>query len=236
MGRFLYCVPPTLLGSRPAITPAVLESVERRYNERLTALLSMPSDVDREGRPKAHDLIFDEGADAEMASIQEWVEPQLGPWGELRQMADWAGKLAGNCARIASVLHLGELSELPRPWSIPLSGAAIREVRKVGEYLVHHARAAFQAMGADEATEGARHILRWLKAHPVGRFSRRNLHRRLIRSFEAVEKLDEALAILMDRGYIRQTLAETGGRPGPKPVLFDVHPEYAGEGGELEGE
>ncbi len=234
LGRFLYCVPETLLGSRPAVTPSVLEQIEAEYAKKLTALLSISVDRDESGSPCPNALLFDEGASEAMAGIQDWIEPLLAPWGELRPMADWAGKLAGTCARITSLLHLAELAGTPRPWSIPVEAESVNAVRGLGDYMIAHAKNAFNVMGADEATEGARHILSWLKAHPVGRFTRRNLHRRLIRTFPAVDRLDAALSVLIERGYIRQVMPEVSTRPGPKPLAFAVHPDLAGGGGELE--
>lgn len=235
LGRFLYCVPETMLGFRPAITPAVLERIEQTYAERLTSLLSLPIDLDADGIAREHVLLFDPDASQEMAGLQDWIEPKLGTWGELRSLADWAGKLAGACARTLALLHLAELAEVPRPWTIPVAGEELSGIRKLAEYLIAHSRIAFQAMAADVEIENARYILAWLKDHPVGRFSRRNLHRRLIRRFETVEQIERPLALLVERGYFVQIAVSSEGRPGPRPVVFDVHPKYAGEGGELEG-
>lgn len=225
LGRFLYCVPQSLLGERAARTPPIPAEVAERYDACMRRLLAMTG---------PHELEFEGDADDEMERLQEWIEPQLGRWGDLHSIADWAGKLAGACARIASLLSLAELAETKEPYAVAVAHAWVIAGRKIGEYLVAHARAAFQVMGADEAVEGARHILEWLKEHPVARFNRRNLHRRLLRTFETVDKLERSLAVLVERGYIRAVMQDRQGKTGPRPQVYDVHPHYAGEG-ELEG-
>jgi hypothetical protein len=56
--------------------------------------------------PEAADLLL---------TFERWIEPQLAEFESLSRMSDWAGKLAGAVARLASVMHLYEHANEPQP-------------------------------------------------------------------------------------------------------------------------
>jgi hypothetical protein len=85
-----------------------------------------------------------------------WLEPQLGPKGDLDPIRDWAGKLPGAVLRIAGLLHCGEYATIPAPWNIDLTAATMDGAIDVGRYLLAHAQAAFAEQGAGPRASASR--------------------------------------------------------------------------------
>ncbi len=79
-------------------------------------------------------------------------------------MTDWGGKLAGAIVRIAGLLHLAEHAR--DGWDRPITLATLEAAAEIGDYFTHHAKAAYDTIGADPATAAARAILQWLAHHP----------------------------------------------------------------------
>ena len=86
--------------------------------------------------------------------------PGSGPARDLAHMTDWGGKLAGAIIRIAGLLHLAEHAR--DGWDRPITLATLEAAAEIGDYFTHHAKAAYDTIGADPATAAARAILQWL--------------------------------------------------------------------------
>jgi replicative DNA helicase len=181
----------------------------------------VPEDQWPDGSPCSHCLWFSNEADDAVAEFEQWIEPQLALGGVLGSMAGWSGKLVGQSARIASLLHFGA----GRDRHYPVEEESVSRAREIALYLIPHARAAFQAMGTDPAVNGAREILEWLKKNGPASFTKRDAFNGLRSAFARAAEMDEPLSILMEHGYIRQEFRERqpgAGRP-PSPA-FEVHP------------
>jgi hypothetical protein len=62
-------------------------------------------------------------------------------------MAGWAAKLAGATCRLAGLLHLA--SHLRDGWARPIGADTFAAAIRLADYLIEHARAVFDFMGAD---------------------------------------------------------------------------------------
>ncbi len=98
---------------------------------------------------------------------------------------------------------------------------------KIGRYLVAHALAVFDYMGADPRLEAARRIGRWIVATHQARFTKREAFRALRGQamFPTIERLTVGLAALDEHGWVRQLAPERGpGRPSSRyetnPAIF----------------
>lgn len=106
----------------------------------------------------------------------------------------------------------------------------------IAAYLVAHALAAFEQMGADPAVEGARRVLDWIRKDQRTTFTKRECYVANRSEFQRASKLDPVLALLEDLGYIREAPAEPRiGRPPPRrfsvnPNLFTQKPQNAQNG------
>lgn len=225
LGRFLFVMPPSTLGSREVRPDAIPDVVAEEYHAKMTLCLAMPADQDEEGRPVPHLIAFDPEADDAVAEFETWIEPQLRPGGNLGYLADWAGKLAGQMVRIATGLHLAELAGTPEQWRFAVDGPTVAAARRIAEYLIPHARAAFQAMGTNPSVNGARVILEWVKDQGQPEFSKRDAYQHLRTRFDRPDDMDQSLVVLMENGYLRQIEPEKKEGPGRKPSpRFRCHP------------
>ncbi|HEY8599030.1 MAG TPA: DUF3987 domain-containing protein, partial [Thermomicrobiales bacterium] len=146
LGRFLYAVPESLVGRRNTDAPAMPATVRETYARKLTRLLSLPCGATAETTPAPHLLTLEPQARVFMGWLARHIERELGEFGELGVMPDWGGKLLGAVARIAGLLHMAEHAETQAPWDIPVASHTVEDAWCIGEYLTHHARAAFSDM------------------------------------------------------------------------------------------
>jgi hypothetical protein len=156
-----------------------------------------------------------------LTAFMDEIEPQLAEGGALRPIGDWANKLAGAVARIATVLHYAEKSFEPNS-IMEIPAKAVQDAIKIGQYLIPHALAAYSEMGADPEIEDARKLLRWIEtaksaADPI--FTRREAQRQNHNAFQKVTDLKPALTLLEAHGFIHPV--EAGRRDSQK---FEINP------------
>jgi replicative DNA helicase len=224
LGRFLYAVPPVLLGHRQTRTTPVAPVICATYHARLTALLALPLEMDEDGFPVARALQMTPEASALFEDFESQVEPMLGPFGFLGHMTNWGGKLVGNVARIIGLLHCASTPQAP--WLTRIAPHTVRCALRIGEYLVAHARAAYGVMGADSGVEDAKHILTWLKRDARQAISKRDLHQGTKTRFPRVGMMEPALLLLVEHGFLAlQAPSTQDGKLGrPAGPSYEVNP------------
>jgi DNA-binding PadR family transcriptional regulator len=203
--RFLYTLPPSLVGRRNSTPEPLSEEAQREYGVRVKTLAALNKAEAEDGKTEPNVVnLSAEGRDYLVAFMEE-IEPQLAEDGELRAIGDWANKLAGAVVRIAAVLHFAEKSFDPLSVrEIPAS--AVKNAIKIGRYLIPHARAAYAQMGADPEIEDAKYVLRWIektKSAAESVFTRREAQNWNSAKFPKVTDLDPALKLLEAHGYVR---------------------------------
>jgi hypothetical protein len=227
VGRFLFSVPNSPLGSRLVAAPPVPEEVASLYRQGVAALLALPFGTDSEGNKAANILRFDVDADRVLARFEQELEPRLGKYGDLGWMNDWAGKLPGQVARASALLHSADAAGLiAMPWEIPVSGDCVERAVRLGKYLIGHAQAAYGSMGADLDIGGAEHLLGWIKRTQPATFTKRDAHQRNKGRFPRAEDLGAPLRLLEEHRYIRSVEDETSERRSGRPAspIFKVNP------------
>src|SRR5215831_10294294 len=105
LARFLYALPPVLLGQRQTRVTPVPAVVSQTYHTTLTTLLLLPLVIDADGIPTAHPLRLTPEATTLFEDFEAAVEPMLAPFGALGHMTDWGGKFVGTVARLSGLLH-----------------------------------------------------------------------------------------------------------------------------------
>ncbi|MDI6872068.1 MAG: DUF3987 domain-containing protein [Bacillota bacterium] len=141
----------------------------------------------------------------------------------LAMTCEWT-ELAGAVARIAGILHLASNVDRPDPWGVEIAAEVMAGAVRLADYLIAHAKAAFAEMGADPTFDGARCIIDWIKRKALTHFTKRDAHYALQGRFKRAKELDAPLAVLIERGFIREQSAERLG-PGRKPSqVFEVNP------------
>jgi hypothetical protein len=217
LARFLYSLPPSLVGRRQPGAPPVLPALADRYAvelQTLAASLTTPAGLAGDGptmltlTPEAGELLLD---------FERRLEPRLAPaTGDLAHLADWAAKLTGATCRIAGLLHLA--AHLRDGWAQPVSADTLAGAIRLAGYLTEHALAVFDLMGADPRTDDARWLLDWIARTSTKQFTRRDAHRAAPRGrFRKATDLDPPLALLEEHGYLRRADTDPSGPQGGRP-------------------
>jgi replicative DNA helicase len=225
LARFLYSLPPSLVGHRQAGAPPVPPALADRYAielQTLAASLTTPASLAGDG-PTV--LTLDQAAGELLLDFERTLEPRLaGGTGDLAHLAGWAAKLTGATCRIAALLHL--TSHLRDGWARPIDADTLAGAIRLAGYLVDHALAVFDLMGADPRVDDARWLLDWITRTGHQQFTRRDAYRATPRGrFRKATDLDPPLALLEEHGYIRRADTEPvspkGGRPASQRYLVN---------------
>jgi hypothetical protein len=226
LARFLYSLPQSLVGRRQAGAPPVPPAVANRYTLELHALAAtLTAPVGNDG-PAV--LTFDQKAAELLLSFERELEPRLAAGsGDLAHLAGWAAKLAGATCRLAGLLHLA--GHLRDGWALPIRADTFAGAVRLADYLVEHARAVFDLMGADPRIDDARWLLDWISRTSQTQFSRRDAHVAAPRGrFPKATDLEPALRLLEEHGYLRRVDPEPSqdprGRGRPASPRFLVNP------------
>jgi replicative DNA helicase len=215
LARFLYSLPASLVGRRQPGAPPVPEAVADRYALELQALAASLNGRSRDEGPPL--LTLDQEAGELLLAFERDLEPRLAAGsGDLAHLAGWAAKLAGATCRLAALLHLA--SHLRDGWAQPIHSDTFAAAVRLAGYLVEHARAVFDLMGADPRVEDARWLLDWISRTDQVQFSRRDAHVAAPRGrFRKAADLEPALGLLEEHGWLRRVDADPPGPKGGRP-------------------
>lgn len=211
LGRFLYACPPSNIGKRDvrAYVP-VGEGVKAVCHYNLKALLDLaPAEVVRLNlSADAREVYFD---------FAQWVEDRQGVGGDFADFQDWTAKLPGQALRIAGLFHVAE------HWTgdTVIGAGQMAGAVELCRALIGHAALIFGQMAGDQAGHGD---ARYIASHLAGRdtITRRELQRLGRFSKCPVTRLNDALGVLYERGYIgeSQPSPSTGGG-----AFYHINPE-----------
>jgi replicative DNA helicase len=219
MARFLYSLPKDFKGFRKTRPAKIKPEIRSTYTHFLKRLMSIETE-----EPIV--LTLNNEADFLFNSLEEEIELLLRPNEVLAEMGDWGGKLAGQLARIAALLHIAE--HIERGTQIPtvIEAQTIVKVEKLKDYFIQHAKAAFGCMDLDEEMENAKYLLSKLLEFEKPKVSKQQLWQKIKnkKGFKKSYQLDDTLTILETRNYIR--IIEEGSR-GKKVIEINpmVHEE-----------
>ncbi len=224
LGRFLFLLPRSRVGSREVEPRPIPQAVQARYAAKVRGLLALPWALGSDGKPTSYLLQIAPDAYREWADFHRDAEAELRPGGELELIADWGGKLHGAAARLAGLLHLVEHDA---PHLRPIGLETMRQALGLAAILTEHAKAAFALMGADPDIECAKHILAWIVDRRIDTFQAREAFQAVKGRYSKMELVKAGLSILEDRAYIfpAQVPAREPGKAGRPPSPgYSVNP------------
>jgi hypothetical protein len=201
-------------------------AVGDRYTLKLHALAASLAAPEGDDGPAV--LTFDQEAAELLLSFERDLEPRLAAGsGDLAHLAGWAAKLAGATCRLAGLLHLA--GHLRAGWARPISASTLASAVRLADYLIEHARAVFDLMGADPQTDDARWLLDWISRTNRTQFSRRDAHVAAPRGrFPKATDLEPTRRLLEEHGFLRRVDPEPPrdprGRGRPASPRFLVNP------------
>lgn len=225
--RFLYSYPESRVGSRvynldDNVNPEQIqleEAVEEAYNKLITEFLSI-SDCFEERR-----LLMDPDARSAFKAYCEWVEKALND--DMECIEEWAGKLVGNTARIAGLLHCATYGS--DAYNHLIDSNTVSDAIEIGQYFISHADAVFNILDSKE-DDHALYVLgkicsNYQKGSLKHSITKRELQRKVRRKNLSGE-LDKYTDILQKHGYIRSEYVKNSGRA---TITYIVNPEYLQE-------
>jgi hypothetical protein len=223
LARFLYSIPSGTVGYRRTNAPPVPEAVRALYD---TTLRALAASFDHFAEPVT--LHLGTEASALFAAWRAEIEPRRRPDADLGHIAAWSSKLDGAVVRIAGLLHLA--TTFTSGWDTPITAATMTAAIEMGSYLIDHAIAAFDLMGADPRLDAAHRIGRWIVSTHQATFTKRDAFRALRGQavFSTVEGLTGGLNALEDHGWVRGVATERG--PGRPSSRYAANPSILREG------
>ncbi len=219
LGRFLYVMPKSNIGSRTFCEAPMDKECVQLYQRALQTLMNHPVSV-KNGKRSLCSLILSEEAYAKWLSYAKTVESLMGEEiGHLSHITDWAGKLPGAIARIAALLHIMRYA-FEKPWQHQISSEDLTSAVKIGHALTKHALVVFDLLQQDNAMQVAGTIYQWIKQENIRQFTFRECQRK----FRRVKKdeLKPSLAILGERDILQEIeINKSIGRPS---CIYEVNP------------
>jgi hypothetical protein len=232
LGRFLYSLPHSTLGSRKVRANPLDEESRAEYECNVRAMAGISANFDGEGDRAPRLVRLTPEADDYLAAFEEDIEPRIAEAGELGSLSDWAGKLAGAVLRIAGILHLADHAGRFQDWPEKVNANTIKRAIEIGRYLIPHAQAAYAEMGADPEIQAAKHLLKWARKWVESDgdllFTKQNAWQGTKSKFKKVADLDKAIALLIERGFIRPRVEDRKKGPGRKPGgIYEINPQVS---------
>lgn len=221
-GRFLYALPVSRVGTRAENPDPVRDKVDGAYAKRIEDLVELVWDTN-----SCEDIKFTGEAAKVLGAYRASLEPRLGPRGDLHAIGEWAGKLAGNCARIAALLALFD-----NPMCREVDDKHVTRAVNLGPYFIAHAKRVYELMGRkedDETLDVARDALAWVRHRddPLQAFTKRDMQRGLSRRVTSADQVQDAIDLLAETGWVAlQPSPERPEGQGGRPPLprYEVHP------------
>jgi hypothetical protein len=214
LSRILFVKCPSRVGGRSATSVPLNERIAADYRNLCFNMLAAQNNGNN------GNLEFDKGGFDVYRSFFDEIEPQLTPdIGELSFMADWAGKLPGQMARLAGLIHcIAAFERGNNPHDTQINAEETRAAVELARYFLAHAKAVYAEQAEPESVSNARYLWGKIKAMKTDKKNELSHSTQGKQNFS----LDDSLAELVNRGYIRVEYTRTGGRPSPRIV---VNPE-----------
>lgn len=209
LGRFLYAMPKSNIGTRSFAEAPMNEEVSLNYRNALKSILNLP-DCFEDGIKTQYTLKMTHEAYEKWLAYARTVEALMGEEiGHLSHITDWAGKLPGAIARIAALIHIMRYA-YQEPWQHFIFLEDMASAVKIGHVLTNHALAVFDLLQQDRAQQIARTIYQWIKRGKFQVFTRRELQR----NFRRLKKDDvlPAFEILKEMAIVRELEANGKGK------------------------
>ena len=216
LARFLFAIPVSTVGSRDVRKHAPIPGAVRdAYEAGLFRLLEgVPGLVTA---PKV--LTLSDAAREVWLDMAQSIENEQGEGGRYESISDWTSKLPGAVARIAALLELAE-SGLS---ATEVSHACMDDAIILARRLVPHASAAFALLGTDAVDVDAAAVVRWVQAHGLTEFTKRDAQKAQEGRFRSVDRLQKALDRLEHQDVVRAFKRHNKGAPASS--CFAVNPK-----------
>ena len=224
LGRFLYCLPRSLVGHRDVDPPSMPAEVRETHHQNVLKLLRISMPEDDGFQLHAHSLTLSpEALQVQLAFAKE-IEPMLAADGELGLIADWAASWSCCCSHRRSLAH-GGVRRRAKPVICDHSGTDDGECHSHRQ-VPDPARKG--GLCPDECGPGHRAGQAGLgldQGKGLDVLSERDIFEGTKGRFKRVDQLRPALGLLVSHGYLRQEVPAQRSGPGRRPSpSYQVNP------------
>lgn len=227
LARFLYLLPPSLLGYRRLESTPMPENVSDAYAKGLHAMLDQEPDPEQDsGEKRLLTVKLSPTAFSEWLAFAKGIERQMRPGENLEHCTDWAGKAPGAAARVAAVLHAIKHAH-GAPHEALITDDTMNDALVIMAVVTHHSIAALNLMGTNPTVAAAQRVWAWIERNKRPHFTERDAFNPLRGTFPQVKDLRPALEALAERGYVAIIEPESQGRGRPRSPMVYVRPDIA---------
>ncbi|MFZ2958925.1 MAG: YfjI family protein [Candidatus Ozemobacteraceae bacterium] len=223
MGRVLYLIPPSNLGYRTHQTTPINPAIIKEYSRKMAMLLAKTPATVMDHSSHMHSLELEIGAHRAWKDFEAMIEATMKPGGSMESMTDYAGKVPGQVARIAGLLHCAEYAE-GEPQEHKIGKETMDKAISIMGTFVEHAKHAYGLAGIEKSIEDAKIVLDWIERKDQTSFKRRDAQHEMQSHFKKVRELEAALKILVERNYIKPEKGKTNPEGGRPSAIYEVNP------------
>lgn len=210
--RIMYSLPPHHRKDYRA--PSEPQDVAEEYDRRLGALV-------RKWRSVTYGttlMLAPQARERWMDFAQEISDRTMG---DLAGVAEWVGKMTASVARVAALLHVAAGTDTNE-----ISEARIVDAIKVGEYWLEHALAVHELWDVDGTTRRAHAVIEHVHAAGELTFKPRDVYFSDRRTFPDRGAFDDAVALLIDAGWVRLVEGKHGAHGSSKDApTYEMNPK-----------
>jgi len=215
-GRIVFAYPAARAGTRKAISDT--QPIYTKYNDTIFYMLKKVIAMEKTKTLKLSD-------EAKKYAVEYFDTPEKRIEDGLEKAKSWNGKAFGLFIRIAGLFHAFQCYEDEQePAKIPISEATARNAALVTECLAEHSYKVFA--GEDERNNDAIYLLRRITKYGQRQVAKQKMWQGTKSKFRTMERLNEILNFLEERGYLRVEKNSTGGRPAD---YIKVNPALLGD-------
>lgn len=224
LARFMFAIPPSLVGTRDAEGAPYDHDALNAWSAALenVALLDIP-DQDTADFPA---LRLEPAARKLHIDYCQWMEHRLHPdTGDLGNLTGWASKHKGRAMRIAGLLHLVAGFGVEQRIGEQAMSVGIEVCR----WAIGPAIAVFSSGAADVAPDDSQclDVLAWIRRDRPQQFTVRDAQRKIRKNWVDRVKMAEALDRLVALGHL--TPSSSVDRAGRHSPAYKPHPSLLGQ-------
>ena len=212
LSRILFVSCSSYVGKRVSVSEPLAELVNTHYRNTCFQALN--------GKTGGNLRFSDQGFEV-YRKLFDLIEPQLTPdVGELEYMADWAGKLPGQMARLAGLLHcINAFERNQDPLERLISENEAAAAAALALYFLDHAKAIYLRESEPMSITHAKYLWGRLCSLRTTETTRSRVYRATQNYQRDAFSLDDSLAELEARGYIWMKTVRLDGADKPTTII-----------------